>query len=158
MTPLTREARIYLALWRKLTSDGVEKKIFFPDLGSCISFTRNMYRALKPYRDMKLHDPTLVEAIEKWALWHPKSFEDGKPYVMARPRMGLAMAEDLFERFGLDEDDIMSPAEKAAVASVEKVHQDLAEFLEADREDKPVEREEPEPLPFHNPTPFYSRG
>jgi hypothetical protein len=128
--PITREYRIYLAMWRKafLSDDPVVVKTSSRNMA--IAMRQGMYRAIRPYRNGQQIDDQLQKASEKFVVY----LNDDT--LELRPRLTLAELDTLFDQIGIDEEDLLMPDERL-------VADELKEFLE-ERGVRPA-------------TPFYKR-
>jgi hypothetical protein len=133
--PISREYRIYLALWRKalLGSEIVEIKA--PSRSMAIAMRQGMYRAIRPFRSGKMVDEELRQAAEKYVV-----FLDEEKLIL-RERMTLSALETEIglDVLGIDEEDLLLGDERALKIELEQI-------LEID--EKPVAK---------SSTPFYTR-
>lgn len=144
MTTLSRETRIYLAIWRKAYQ---QKDTGLPPIvvkassrSTLLSMVTAMYRAIKPYREGKLHDEELTRAAEAMVISAPKA-GPGEPHVLTlKERKTLLDLEAELADLGISELDLLTPEERLQQAS-------LAEFLQP--EVKPALRSD---------NPFFTRG
>ena len=66
MKDLSREKRIYLAIWRKAWRDQVETlTVNMPNKSLALTVRMSMYRTIKPYRTGDLFDDELRMAADK---------------------------------------------------------------------------------------------
>jgi len=115
---LAREKRIYLAIWRKaLRDDQPELVLNFSDFNTALSVRMTMYRTIRPYREGKFFDSELKEAAEKYVLVTKRE----PPTILVVPRKSAEAAELLFADLGLDEMDLMTDEELAAMKIAERV-------------------------------------
>lgn len=105
---LTRETRIYLAMWKKAGEAGT-LSISLRTETEAKSTRMALYRAIKPFKDERLYDPVLKEIGLGFAI----VIEKGSKVLTIRPRKDVESAELLSEMFGLSEDDLAIPEEKA---------------------------------------------
>jgi hypothetical protein len=136
--PITKEHRIYLALWRKAYRD----RDAAPLTIKCSTFRMAMhqrlglYRVIRPYRIGELFDPELTAAVELLVpTISPK--EAAEVTITFRPRKSLSELEKSIETLGLSEEDFLTETEKS-------LHQEL-ETLSSDFS------------PPQRSTPFYTR-
>ena len=137
MTNMTRETRIYLAIWRKAWK---EKDLGLPPVvvkassrSTLLSMVTAMYRAIKPYRDSKpgFEDSELSRAAEGFIISAPKP-APGQPHVFTmKERKTLLDLEAELAELGISEEDLMTAEERIQRDS-------LAEFLQP--ETKPALR------------------
>lgn len=131
---LTREQRIYMALWRKAYRDYQTNPLVI----QCSSFKMAMrqrlglYRVIKPYRDGIKFDHELSEAAKVVVpTISPKGEE---PITLTfRPRRDLADLEALISDLDLSDEDFLTQQEK-------EINQELLELAGPNRS-----------------TPFYTR-
>jgi hypothetical protein len=135
---ITREHRIYLALWRKALND--EKWDGIINCSSrqmAISMRQGMYRAIRPFRIGEMNDMELQTAAEKFVIVLHQDKAAGTGFLEIKPRLTLAALDAMFDTLGIDEEDLLLGDERRA-------NLDLQKLLE----------EEPET----RSTPFYTRG
>lgn len=135
MKPLSREQRIYLAIWRKAFKTPDETVRFqIGDKSTALSTRMAMYRAIRPFRENISSDHELFKAGEIFVL-KLCEFNPGVWGIELAHRKTLTAAELAFENLGLDEADLNLFEESAAL-------EDLKSLLpEAERS-----------------TPFFTRG
>ena len=143
--PLTREARIYLALWRKaLKSPDEPVSITVSSYSTALTVRSGMYRAIRPYRFGEAFDAELQKAAEQFVVSVTKNPDPTTPHkLILKPRLSLSELEAEFHNLGLDEDDLLLEEERA-------VNKKLAEFI------TPETGEAPKAAPRKS-NPFYSR-
>lgn len=150
--PLSREARIYLAIWRKAFRERNSPhlpavEITAANYNMAISMRQGMYRAIRPFRYGEMFDSELNLAPDLFVVVLPKieKSDRGKPcklVLVERKNLGYLEAELL--NLGLDEADLLTQEEKMVNQSLEKLMQ-------------------PEPTPVLkvgsriSQTPFYTR-
>lgn len=108
MNNISKEQRIYLAMWRKAglqpeTANPVA--IELPNPSVALTVRMAMYRAIRPYRSGLLHDPDLFSAAERFVLKVSK-LPDGRAVLAIVPRTTLAAAELAMLSLGLDDEDL----------------------------------------------------
>jgi len=130
---LSREHRIFLALWRK-AARGYPVSFDCQSPSEALSTRMSMYRAIRPFRQDEFEDPELYHAAQKYAI---KATGANLSIV---EKHSLKTAEFAMEAFGLSEEDLLTPEEA-------KIKSSMAESLK--------ELETPEPLSAENR--FYSR-
>ena len=97
MSSLSREARIYLALWRKTSTDEDGFVVKFPSHSLAISARQGLYRAIKPFRNRPDKDPILAEAADKFVV----TIDTENTSLRFTPRKTLEIPEEpLTRRFG----------------------------------------------------------
>ncbi len=120
--PVSREYRIYLALWRKAYISG-EFAVKASSFQMALSMRQGMYRAIKPYRVGHATDDTLLKAAEKFVLFldRKKGQEDQPHEIVFRERKALSELERSFAELGIDEDDLLIGDEREANASLQRL-------------------------------------
>jgi hypothetical protein len=119
---LSREKRIYLAIWRKAWREQVETlTVTMPNESLALTVRMSMYRTIKPYRQGDLFDDELRMAAEKYVLVVQKS----PPAIILTHRKSADAAELAFSDLGLDEMDLMTAEEIASMNSAIKVSENL---------------------------------
>lgn len=106
---LSREARIYRALWLKAAASETEIPIKLSSQGECIAFRMAMYRFIQPYRANPDLDPELHRATELVAISTPKT---GQTSITLKPKRSLDLAEIAMELVGLTDEDLLTDGEK----------------------------------------------
>lgn len=121
MTVLSRENRIYLAIWRKALRD----KDTNPLTINCSSFKIALrqrvgfYRVIRPYRNGEAYDSELATAAEQVVpTLSPKS--DGPATITFLPRKSLELAEAIFADLGLDDSDLLSQEELDSIRAADQ--------------------------------------
>lgn len=135
MSSLSREARIYLALWRKATETPEGFEVKFPSLTTAISARQGLYRAIKPFRNRSDKDPILAEAADKYVV----TLRNEPPALYFSPRQTLEILENQLESLGLSESDLLDPEELNLHRSAQRLIDQAA------------------PTPSDRSTPFYTR-
>lgn len=127
MSNMTRENRIYLAIWRKAWR---EKDLGLPPVvvkassrSTLLSMVTAMYRAIRPYREGKLHDTELQRAAEGFVISAPKAGPNQPHVFVLRERKTLLDLEAELADLGISEEDLMTAEERLQRDS-------LAEFLQ----------------------------
>lgn len=116
----SREARIYLALWRKALQSDELVRINCSSRNMAISMRQGMYRAVRPFRLGQMSDEELRTAAEKFVVFlSPKA--DTNAYLELRPRVTLSELEGMFDTLGIDEEDLRIGDERSAEASIRKL-------------------------------------
>ena len=134
MTSLSREARIYLALWRKTATEPEGFEVKFPTESLAISARQGLYRAIKSFRNRPDLDPILAEAADKFVV----SIDQANCTIYLTPRKTLEVLESQLALLGISEEDLSTAEERKINSSM----QTLLENLEK---------------PETTSTPFYSR-
>lgn len=127
----SREAKIYLAIWRKAQTTQTEFDINLPSKALTISTRQGMYRAIKPYRNRYDKDPILAEAADKYVV--TQNLETNTLRMTSRKT--LEAIESQLSALGLSEADLLDPTEI-------RISADLQALIET---------------PSDRSTPFYSR-
>lgn len=117
--PVSREYRVYLAVWRKAY---LERDSNLPPItinastyAMAISMRQGMYRAIKPYRDESEFDHELSQAAELFVVYIPKEPQPNGTYqVILKPRTSLTELEAQFAELGLSETDLKLSEERLA--------------------------------------------
>lgn len=112
---LTRESKIYLAIWRKAAAEsGLTITLSSPVEAQSVRMA--MYRAMTPYKNDPNLEPSLSEIGAKMSLvWHR-----GESVLHIRDRVTLTSAERLAEQLGLDDDDLLTDSERRMKAAAER--------------------------------------
>ena len=114
---VSRETRIYLALWRRAVAVPFELKLASPKLAA--QFRLACYRALSPYRTNGL-DPELARASEEVSL--AISPLDPCILVFEQKRLRTA-ADEIASQLGLTDEDLFTAEERGTIER-------LAEFIQ----------------------------
>lgn len=131
---ISREYRIYLALWRKALNSSEMVVINCSSRNMAISMRQGMYRAIRPFRNGDMNDEELKDAAEKFVV-----FIDRETNALElRPRWTLNALEEMFDDLGIDEEDLKLGDERAASESLKRL---------LEKQDEPTMRA----------TPFYTR-
>lgn len=120
--PISREYRIYLALWRKaLTDPDWNRQVRCSSYTMAIAMRQGMYRAIRPFRRDEISDRQLKEAAEKFVAFIPKRVDDPKGEVILefRERKALSELEAQWTSLGIDEEDLLLDTEKNVLATLE---------------------------------------
>jgi hypothetical protein len=150
--PISRETRIYLALWRKAYRERDNPacppvSITATNLSQAISMRQGMYRAIRPYRYGEAFDPELNSTADLFVVSMPNvpSVDRGKPCKLTfKERKNLDELEKQLMDLGLDAEDLLTSEEREANASLQAL----------------MEPEAPKPLKVGHrisQTPFYTR-
>lgn len=138
-TSISREYRIYLALWRKAYTQPANAEPIIIKCSSrnmAISMRQGMYRAIRPFRNEQMNDEQLKNAAEKFVVYLSKEH-----HLELKPRTTLEALDSMFDELGIDEEDLLLGDERGADRS-------LSKFL-----DQQVD----ENMKEHAPNKFYSR-
>ena len=134
MKDLSREKRIYLAIWRKAWREqGETLTVKMPNESLALTVRMSMYRTIKPYREGALFDDELRMAADKYVLVVRKD----PPAIVLTHRKSADAAELAFADLGLDEMDLMTEEEVAAMKAADSVAKSLGSG--------------------HQPNPFFTR-
>lgn len=140
-TPVSREYRIYLALWRKALKSPEPVRIRASCLSMAIAMRQGMYRAIRPFRVGQANDEELLQASEKFVVYLNKGELASDPhFLVLNERMALSELEMEFDLLGIDEEDLLLGDER-----------NIANSLKHLIDGAPAE---PVPLRF---TPFFTR-
>ena len=105
---ISRENRIYLAIWRKVAGMEDDLTIKLTSHTEAVSMRLGLYRAMTPYRSGDMTDPELAAVADTHSVFiAPKSSE-----IVIRRKIGLLAAEGLMEELGIGEDDLITYEEK----------------------------------------------
>lgn len=136
--PISREYRVYLALWRKAIQTGEVPPIKCSSLHMAVAMRQGMYRAIKPFKLGEVNDEELVRAAEKYVVHLVRGESKSSPHFLElRERKALSELEAQWAELGIDEEDLQ-------VGDERNVGEKLKELLEQPGE--PVRS-----------TPFYER-
>ncbi len=113
---ITREYRIYLAIWRKALLHPEETiSIKLPTYNLALTTRMGMYRAIRPFREGTLFDDELALAAERYVLFCPKPDDvNTQAKVILRPRLTLEALEAQLGDFNFTEDDLLLLDERIA--------------------------------------------
>ncbi len=137
---ISREYRIYLALWRKAIQSPETVRIKASSFAMAIAMRQGMYRAIRPFRNGQMNDEQLRDASEKFVVYLEKNPDPKEEHhLILKARAALSELEASFDTFGIDEEDLLFGDERDTRHS-------LAEFLDETPAVKPI-----------TSTPFYSR-
>ena len=120
--PISREYRIYLALWRKATVSAEIVSIRVSSYSMAIAMRQGMYRAIRPFREGTLIDNQLQKAAENFVVYLPKEpDEDGIYWLKLMPRAALAELDSMLGELGLEENDLLLVEEKAVQETLQEL-------------------------------------
>lgn len=139
--PISREHRIYLALWRKAYLEPEKPvKIKCRDRAMAIAMKQGMYRAIRPFREGKALDETLHKASEKYVIYC-KPLEDPNAihWLEVRERVALAALESVWDELGISEEDLLVGEERSIMERFSKLTEEA---------DEKIETQETKPNPF----------
>jgi len=120
--PISREYRIYLALWRKAFLTDTELTIKASNLSMAVAMRQGMYRAIRPFRNGQANDNELREAAEKFIIFLVKADEKNDPhFLQIRRRATLSELDAMFDTLGIDEDDLLLSDERKINESLKKI-------------------------------------
>lgn len=112
--PVSREYRIYLALWRKAFQSGEEIKVKCSNFAMAVAMRQGMYRAIRPFRRGEANDHELQQASEKYVIYMEKAGAPSSPhFLIFKERKALAELEGMWEDLGIDEEDLLLGDERA---------------------------------------------
>lgn len=122
--PISREYRVYLAVWRKAYRDrdsgAPPISINASTYNLAVSMRQGMYRAIAPYRNGEAFDAELSQAAEQFVAFLPKEpTPTGLFQVVLKPRHTLNELELQLAELGIGESDLLTESEKMANASLE---------------------------------------
>lgn len=129
--PLSREYKIYLALWRKaeLEKDNDPPTPIVLEASSfsvALAIRTGMYKAIKPYRDGGVYEEVLTKAPQSFIV----SAIKGPPaQVVISPRASMILLEAELARLGIAEEDLVSPAERAVGEELRQLTKPPSEAL-----------------------------
>lgn len=138
--PISREHRIYLAIWRKAFLERAKDKpiiLHASNFQMAISIRQGMYRAIRPFRVGIELDEELRQSSDLFIVQIEKNEDQKAPHrLFLKQRMTLTELEKELSTLGLDEEDLLLTEEKM-------VREQLSDFMEPD--------------PMHKANPFYNR-
>jgi hypothetical protein len=127
---ISRENRIFLALWRKaIRKEEVRLKCLSDN--QAITTRLAMYRAIKPFRMDEFEDPELYDAANRLAIRI-----EGSDIIIVE-KTSTITAEAAMLQFGLTEDDLLTPEERVAQSRMEE---QLEKLIERDSSDIPLKQ------------------
>lgn len=120
--PISREYRIYLALWRKAFLNPTTPVIVHASTFSmAVAMRQGMYRAIRPFRQGLMNDDQLRQAAEKYVVYLNKAGAKDEPHDLEfRERVTLAELEMSFDILGIDEEDLVVGDERLVLHSLTK--------------------------------------
>jgi hypothetical protein len=133
LKPISREYRIYLALWRKAYLQSETVIVKAPNLSMAVAMRQGMYRAMRPYRNGELEDSELSKSADKYVVYlrKPRDQDKNKEHFLEfRERKALAILEESLDLLGIDEEDLLLGEEK-------KISIDLTHFLAKESKSEP---------------------
>lgn len=104
---ISREYRIYLAIWRKALKSEEPVEIKCSSRNMAIAMRQGMYRAIRPFRSGTRIDEELRVASEKFVVFIKDNI------LEIRPRLTLAELDTMFDEIGIDEEDLLLGDERA---------------------------------------------
>lgn len=110
--PISREYRIYLAIWRKAGNSPEPIVIKTSSKNMAIAMRQGMYRAIRPYRESKLIDDELRKAAENYVVYL------NEDTLEMRPRLTLGELNTMFDQIGIDEEDLLLGDERDALGAL----------------------------------------
>lgn len=131
---LSREVRIYLAIWRKAYLQRDEEtpvSLTASSFTAALILRRGMYRAIRPYRYSERFDEELKKASEMFVVSVEQQKDPKSPHTLVMKRkLSLNELEAELLNLGLDENDLILPEEKM-------LNENLQEFLKPDTASNP---------------------
>lgn len=125
MSNLSREYRIYLAIWRKAFRQRLEEDPVVVKASSysmALSLRSGMYRAIRPFRKGLQLDEELRQAADLFVVSVEKKPNPQSPHeLILKPRSSLSELEAELAFLGLDEDDLLLPEEASVNAALMKL-------------------------------------
>ena len=120
---LSREFRIYLAIWRKAQQQRAHNlppvSINVSSYSMALTVRNNMYRAIRPYRFGEAFDDELRLAAENFVVSVAKNPDPlAQHQITLKPRLSLSELEAELANLGLDEADLILPEEAALNAKL----------------------------------------
>lgn len=122
---ISREQRIYLAIWRKAwleRDSGSDLTINCSSKSMALTQRLGLYRAIRPYRIGEAFDEELRQAAETYVACLVQ--DKDKWAIKLRPRMILSELEAELAALGLDEEDLLLQEEKL-------MSEELKDFVES---------------------------
>lgn len=108
---LSREHRIYLAIWRKSLTSPKPVELTLPTKAMALTVRMAMYRAIRPFREGARFDEGLHNAAEKFVVAiAPGEGETWK--LLLKERLTLTEMEKQLFDLGISEDDLLLTEEK----------------------------------------------
>lgn len=119
MPALSKEQKICLAIWRKALLSPETFILKIPSKSTAQTIKRTLYKVIQPYREETLFDTDLSEAAQTLV---PKVNEvSGEWHITFHPRQTLVDLTPQLEALGISELDLLSPEERAAQESLQKL-------------------------------------
>lgn len=125
--PISREYRIYLALWRKALKSDIPVSFKCSNYAMAIAIRQGMYRAIKPFRYGEAADQELKEASEKFVCYLIKNMDGEKHltsqphWIELRPRATLAEMDSMLLELEIEEDDLFVGEERGLSEKLKKL-------------------------------------
>lgn len=123
LKPISREYRIYLALWRKALNSAAPITVKTKNLAIAVAMRQGMYRAIRPFRDGTANDNELQQAAEKFVIYllRPEDKARDVPHFLEfRPRQTLKELNNMWDDLGIDEEDLLIGEERIMQESLAK--------------------------------------
>lgn len=148
LRPVSREYRMYLAIWRKAWLEP-DNLIAFdaPNFNMAVAMRQGMYRAIRPFRQGLQIDEELRRAADKYVVYllRPEDKNKNSPHrIELRERAALAELESLADILGIDEEDLLLGDERKTAAELKKIMSNVGKPLKTKNLPK-------------SKTPFYNR-
>lgn len=124
--PISREYRIYLALWRKAFFSEEPIIVTASSFSMAVAMRQGMYRAIRPFRNGQLTDEALRQASEKYVVFLEKVMLDEEHdktsphHLIFKERKTLAALDGMLNLLGLDEEDLLLGEERTVGARLSK--------------------------------------
>jgi hypothetical protein len=136
--PISREYRIYLALWRKALKSPEPVRVKASSFSMAVAMRQGMYRAVRPFRNGQLLDKELQEAAEKYVVYMERQDSKDQPHwLVLNTRKALAELDIMFDELGIDEEDLLLSDER-------RIQDSLSSLMDSEPAQPKI-------------TPFYSR-
>lgn len=118
---ISREYRIYLALWRKAVTFPDAVIIKASSYGMAVAMRQGMYRAIRPFRSGMMEDNQLRTAAEKFVVYLDKGDDPKTEHqLILKARASLAELELSLDFLGIDEEDLLLSEERDLQVKLEK--------------------------------------
>ncbi len=127
---ISREYRIYLALWRKALHSPEPVQIMTANFNMAVAMRQGMYRAIRPFRHGEMHDVELLQAADKFVVYLQREKDpDLAHFLVLKERIALAHLEGALDNLGIDEEDLLIGDERVIAESINRI---------IEQEEKPV--------------------
>lgn len=147
LRPISREYRMYLAIWRKAWKEP-DRLLGFDctNYNMAIAMRQGMYRAIRPFRQGLQIDEELRRAADKYVVYllKPIPWDKDKPHrIELRERLALSELELLADLMGIEEEDLLVGDERKAAEALHELMEGVGKR---------------EPAAPKSKTKFYERG